>query len=78
MEVFEGEAVSRVGQNVRSMEVSCCCAHVKEKWVLPEVFRSRVIATRMHLQSDEFPNLMTKPVIMPDPSRIEVYCANFN
>ena len=28
MEVFEGEAVNRVGQNVRSMEVSCCCAHI--------------------------------------------------
>lgn len=31
MEVFEGMAVSRVGQNVRSMEVSCCCAHIAAK-----------------------------------------------
>jgi hypothetical protein len=31
MEVFEGEAVNRVGQNVRSMEVSCCVHFAAKK-----------------------------------------------
>lgn len=45
------------------MEVGCRCAHVTEKWVLPEAFRSRVITTPMLLQSDEFP----KPMTSSDP-----------